>query len=99
MMVPVAKKVARRMKWLNRNFGTTLVVAAAIAAATAMVPVSLCRALEPKEILVVANRNLAASVGLAKYYMTKRGIPEQNLLTLSVPNTEHIFVVATMKKT
>jgi len=45
-------------------------------------------ALEPKEILVLANRNAARSVGLAKYYMKKRGIPERNLLKLRVTDKE-----------
>jgi len=36
-----------------------------------------CRALEPAEILVLANRNAARSVGLAKYYMKKRKIPPE----------------------
>jgi uncharacterized protein (TIGR03790 family) len=43
-----------------------------------------CTALEPDEILVVANRNAARSVGLAKYYMKKRGIPKENLIMLWV---------------
>jgi len=43
-----------------------------------------CTALEPEEILVVANRNAARSVGLAKYYMKKRGIPKENLIKLWV---------------
>jgi len=45
----------------------------------------MCFALEPHEILVLANRNAAKSVGLAKYYMERRGIPEKNLLQLWSP--------------
>jgi uncharacterized protein (TIGR03790 family) len=45
-------------------------------------------ALEPHEILVLANRNAARSVGLAKYYMEKRGIPEECLLQLWVTDGE-----------
>ncbi len=45
-------------------------------------------ALEPHEILVLANKNAARSVGLAKYYMKKRGIPEENLLQLWVTDKE-----------
>ena len=47
-----------------------------------------CTALEPDEILVVANRNAARSVGLAKYYMKKRGIPKENLIMLWVTDGE-----------
>ncbi|MFO7761606.1 MAG: TIGR03790 family protein [Thermodesulfobacteriota bacterium] len=46
-------------------------------------------ALEPDEILVVANKNAARSVGLARYYMDKRGVPEDNLLQLWVTDREH----------
>ena len=45
-------------------------------------------ALAPDEILVVANSNLPAGGKLAAYYMSKRGIPEKNLINLSVTNTE-----------
>ena len=47
-----------------------------------------CRALEPSEILVLANRNAARSVGLAKYYMRKRKIPPENLIQLWVTDKE-----------
>ena len=47
-----------------------------------------CLALEPDEVLVIANRNAARSVGLAKYYMKKRGIPEENLIKLWVTDNE-----------
>ena len=51
-------------------------------------PASVAWALEPNEILVLANRNAARSVGLAKYYMEKRAIPEKNLLQLWVTDKE-----------
>ena len=47
-----------------------------------------CSALEPREILVLANKNAARSLGLAKYYMEKRGIPEECLLQLWVTDRE-----------
>ncbi|BHH85819.1 TIGR03790 family protein [Desulforhopalus sp. 52FAK] len=40
--------------------------------------------LEPSEVLVVANKDMAGSVDLAKYYMGKRGIPPSHLLSLSL---------------
>ena len=49
---------------------------------------SLVLALEPAEVLVIANRNAAHSVKLAKYYMERRGIPEENLLKLSMTDKE-----------
>jgi uncharacterized protein (TIGR03790 family) len=39
-------------------------------------------ALEPDEILVIANSNVEASIRLAKYYCEKRGTPESNILAL-----------------
>ena len=48
-----------------------------------------CTALEPDEILVVANRNAARSVGLAKYYMKRREIPKENLIKLWVTDKEN----------
>jgi len=47
-----------------------------------------CNALEPHEILVVANKNAARSVGLAKYYMKKRNIPQTNLVELWITDKE-----------
>lgn len=41
-----------------------------------------CLALEPEEILVVANRRATSSVRLAKFYMEKRGVPQENLIKL-----------------
>jgi uncharacterized protein (TIGR03790 family) len=39
-------------------------------------------ALEPDEILVIANSDIEASVQLAQYYCAKRGVPADNILTL-----------------
>ncbi len=45
-------------------------------------------ALEPEEVLVIANKKVAGSISLAKYYMQRRGIPQKNLLTLRISD-EH----------
>lgn len=42
------------------------------------------QALEAEEVLVVVNRRMAGSESLARYYMNKRQIPENNLLRLSL---------------
>jgi len=47
-----------------------------------------CNSLELHEILVVANKNAARSVGLAKYYMKKRNIPQTNLVELWITDKE-----------
>ncbi|MEJ2201700.1 MAG: TIGR03790 family protein [Desulfuromonadaceae bacterium] len=38
--------------------------------------------LEPEEVAVVANRFVEESTELARYYMEKRGIPEENLILI-----------------
>ncbi|MFC1822429.1 hypothetical protein ACFL9T_06950, partial [Thermodesulfobacteriota bacterium] len=45
-------------------------------------------ALQPEQILVLANRNAARSLGLANYYMKRRNIPEKNLLSLWMTDKE-----------
>ncbi len=45
-------------------------------------------ALSPDEVLVIANRNAAKSIGLAGWYMEKRHIPKENLLPLFVTDKE-----------
>ncbi|MEA1969107.1 MAG: TIGR03790 family protein [Thermodesulfobacteriota bacterium] len=49
---------------------------------------SAVHALEPDEVLVLANRNAAKSKGLAEYYMKKRAIPTENLLLLWITDKE-----------
>jgi uncharacterized protein (TIGR03790 family) len=44
----------------------------------------IAQALEPNEILVVANTNNAASVRLARYYCEKRGLPFRNVLPVAL---------------
>ena len=41
-------------------------------------------ALDPEEVLVVANKRMAGSVEVARHYIAVRGIPEDNLLELSL---------------
>jgi uncharacterized protein (TIGR03790 family) len=47
-------------------------------------------ALEPDEILILANRTSSASLRLAKTYSTIRNVPQSNILELRVANTESI---------
>jgi len=39
-------------------------------------------ALEPNEILVIANKDIAESMRLARYYCAQRGVPDKNILAL-----------------
>ncbi len=47
-------------------------------------------ALEPKELLVVANSRMSGSTEAAQYYMKKRGIPHSHLLSLPLSLNETI---------
>lgn len=44
-------------------------------------------ALEPNEVLVVVNGDIPSSVELGRYYCNKRGVPEGNMLELSLGET------------
>lgn len=45
-------------------------------------------AIEPAEVIVVANRNMPDSVDVARHYCAKRRIPAENLVSLDLPNGE-----------
>lgn len=44
----------------------------------------LAVALEPNEILLIANTDQAASMRLARYYCEKRGVPSRNIIPVSL---------------
>jgi len=45
-------------------------------------------ALEPKQVLVIANAAMPESLDVARHYLKVRGVPEDNLLALDLPTTE-----------
>lgn len=45
-------------------------------------------ALQPEELLLIANRNSSASLELARYYQQKRKVPTANLFQVALPQTE-----------
>ena len=47
-----------------------------------------CQALQPEEILVVANREIPESIELAEFYLQRRKVPEANLLRVSTTDRE-----------
>jgi uncharacterized protein (TIGR03790 family) len=58
-----------------------------IVAVFTLFPTMVC-ALEPAEVAVVANRAVDEGVDLARYYMGKRGIPEDNLILVDTTRKE-----------
>ena len=55
-----------------------------VAAALLLLAPGSASALDPGEVLVVANKRMARSVEVARHYLAGRGIPEENLLVLSL---------------
>jgi hypothetical protein len=56
---------------------------------TLLVCSSVCLALTPDQVVVVANKMAWHSCKLADYYMEKRGIPKRNFIKLKAPAGEH----------
>ena len=46
--------------------------------------------LTPDEIVVVVNKNGWHSIDLGKYYMKKRGVPDDNILRLWTTDKENV---------
>ena len=44
----------------------------------------------PDQTVVLANRNVPESLELARHYLKARGIPDQHLCLLDLPDTEHM---------
>lgn len=44
----------------------------------------------PEEVVIIANRRLPESVGLARYYAERRGIPFRNICLLDLPVRERV---------
>lgn len=53
-----------------------------------LVAVNNLFALSPEEILLIANKNDSKGVGIAKYYMKRRGIPNDHLLQIWITDKE-----------
>lgn len=47
-------------------------------------------ALEPDQLLLITNRNIADGKALAEYYASKRGVPKGRILELNLPITEEM---------
>jgi uncharacterized protein (TIGR03790 family) len=47
-------------------------------------------ALQADELLLIANKNVPEGVKLAQYYAKRRGVPENQILLLTLPNAEDV---------
>src|SRR6187402_1588231 len=61
-----------------------------VALAPLLVLAARAAALEPKDVCVVANKNLPDSRDVAAHYMRLRAVPAENLILLDLPFTEDI---------
>ena len=75
--------LARRLQRGGLGVNGMLRILASIAV---ILPVcgELAAALEPNEILLIANTDQAASMKLARYYCEKRGVPSGNIIPVSL---------------
>ena len=48
--------------------------------------------IQPSQILLVVNKNYKPGIMVARYYASKRGIPIENMVELSIPNQETIDI-------
>lgn len=61
-----------------------------LASLLSLLAVSPAVALEPKDVFVVANKNVPASRDVADHYLSKRGVPKDHLIVLDLPTGEDI---------
>lgn len=50
-------------------------------------------ALEPQNIMIVANKDMPESISVARHYASKRKVPDENIILLSLPKGEDILRV------
>ena len=50
-------------------------------------------ALEPQNIMIVANKDMPESISVARHYALKRKVPDENIILLSLPKGEDILRV------
>jgi uncharacterized protein (TIGR03790 family) len=88
----LSKSIGLAAKWRggmyacmeNRNlvsvriFGTSAVILLTLLCCGRVI------ALEPGEILIIANKDIEESTSLAQYYCQQRGLPDKNILALSL---------------
>jgi uncharacterized protein (TIGR03790 family) len=70
-----------KSRWRGEQLLQPTVVAAWLALVL-LLPAASAIALEPAQILVIANNNCPASLRLAEYYCARRAVPPENILPL-----------------
>jgi uncharacterized protein (TIGR03790 family) len=55
-----------------------------------LLPTAPARALEPREVFILVNKNVPESRQVAEHYCAKRAVPKDNIITLDLPAGEDI---------
>jgi uncharacterized protein (TIGR03790 family) len=81
--------------WVNNSYLphvmiTRIAVIIGMLSAAVLSPGTGALALEPGEVLMVVNATVPAGAELAAYYRKQRGVPEGNIVRVSVPDGETI---------
>jgi len=66
----------------NRNLATQMRLSTFAVILLTLLCCGRLFALEPNEILVIANKDIEESMSLARYYCAQRGVPDKNILAL-----------------
>jgi len=73
-----------RNEFSNPDFKSEIEVRTGVVLLLTLICCGRCFALEPDEILVIANKDITESGRIARYYCKKRQVPERNILSLSL---------------
>lgn len=82
--------LCKRQRWPWSGGALAPVLSALSVMALLVFSATTSRAIEPEELLVVANKRMEGSVDLARLYIKRRAIPRHNLLILSLSRAETI---------
>jgi uncharacterized protein (TIGR03790 family) len=55
-----------------------------------LAPAAQARALEPRDVFILVNKNVPESRQVADHYCAKRGVPKENVIVLDLPKGEDI---------
>src|SRR5947199_8044814 len=61
-----------------------------LAALAPLAPAAPARALEPRDVFLLVNKNVPQSRQVADHYCARRGVPKENVIVLDLPVGEDI---------
>jgi uncharacterized protein (TIGR03790 family) len=84
----VARDVAPHRRFLKKIGYDSIMTRVVLAVAALIAAQSLAAALEPREVILIVNRNMPESADVADHYRQKRQIPRENVIPLDLPTGE-----------